>query len=247
MRATEYSGKRRVATFRMLGEMRLSRDRHLRETTATFERTAEALGERGDEGAGAALCRRLNGVIDRKIAALRAEGAAVACGPGCNFCCHQRVTVFAHEAQALAAYLREYASREEVAAIERRIRENARRIDGMNAAQHRSAGIACAFLREDGLCSAHAVRPSACAAYHSLDRARCERAFRHPEAAGTAANARPVLLELHVFGAAQIEATNAARIAAGLRGGQHELHQAVRALLDAGARAERAVRTESEL
>jgi hypothetical protein len=40
------------------------------------------------------------------------------------------------------------------------------------------------------------------------------------------------LLELQVFGAAQIEATAAARRAAGLSGAQAELHQALRALLD---------------
>jgi Fe-S-cluster containining protein len=215
----------------MLGAMRLSRDEQHRETTATFERTVAALAERGDAGAGTALCRRLNAVLEGKIAALRAEGAAVACAPACSFCCHQRVTVFAHEAAALVAYLKQ-ASCEKAAAIERRIRENARRIDGMSAAQHRSAGIGCAFLRDDGRCSAYAVRPSACATYHSLDRARCERAFRHQEATGAEQDTRPVLLELHVFGAAQIEATNAARIAAGLPGGQQELHQAVRALLD---------------
>jgi Fe-S-cluster containining protein len=229
----------------MLGAMRLSRDQQHRDTTATFERTAAELAARGDAGAGSALCRRLNDDIDRKIAELRADGAAVACEAGCNYCCHLRVTVFAHEAAALHAYLTTQASRDEGAAIERRIRENARRIDGMSAAQHRSAGIPCAFLREDGLCSAHAVRPSACAAYHSVDRARCEHAFRHPEAIGTEANSRPVLLELQVFGSAQIEATNAARIAAGLPGGQQELHQALRALLD--AEAGRAARTESEL
>ena len=76
------------------------------------------------------------------------------------------------------------------------------------------------------------MRPSACAAYHSLSRERCEHAFRHPADIGTARNARPALLELQVFGTAQIEATAAARMAAGLAGEQAELHQALRALLD---------------
>ena len=78
------------------------------------------------------------------------------------------------------------------------------------------------------------VRPSACAAYHSLSRARCEHAFRHPADIGTPRNARPALLELQAFGSAQIETTSAARKAAGLSGGQLELHQALRALLDGG-------------
>lgn len=212
--------------------MRLSREHHHNEATATFEHTAAELGKCADGAAGAALCRRFNRIIDRKIEALGGDGAAVACAPGCHYCCHLRVTVFAHEAAALHEYLRTRASPDEAALIERRIRANAQRIDGMSAAEHRSASMACAFLN-DGLCSAHDVRPSACAAYHSLSRDRCAHAFSRPEAVGTEQNSRPVLLHLQVFAAAQIEATNAARIAAGLPDGQTELHQALRALLDA--------------
>ena len=209
--------------------MRLSREH--REATATFEHTSAVLGKRCDGAAAAALCRRLNGVVDRKTETLREDGAAVACAPRCDYCCHLRVTVFAHEAAALVQHLRTRASADEAARIEGRLRANAQRIDGMTPEQHRSAGIACAFLN-DGLCSAHDVRPSACAAYHSLRRERCEHAFRHPQGIGTAQNSRPVLLELQVFAAAQIEATNAARVAAGLPDGQAELHQALRGVLD---------------
>jgi len=111
---------------------------------------------------------------------------------------------------------------------------NAARIDSLTAQQHRTAGIACAFLSA-GLCGAHDVRPSSCAAYHSLSRARCEHAFNNPADIGTPRNARPALLELQAFNAAQIEATSAARKAAGLTGEQVELHQALRALLDGDA------------
>jgi Fe-S-cluster containining protein len=216
----------------MLGAMDVSREQSAPAATATFERTAAAL--RGGCGAAtcATLCKRLNGVIDAKIEALKLSGASVACAPGCNYCCHLRVDVFAHEAVALFDYLRTRASADEAARIEGTIRANAARVDALTVAQHRAAGIACAFLRA-GLCSAHDVRPSACATYHSLSRARCEHAFSHPADIGTPRNARPALLELQVFGAAQIEATAAARKAAGLSGEQTELHQALRALLDA--------------
>lgn len=213
--------------------MRLSRQQSAPAATATFEHTAAALRAGCDSATCAALCRRLNSVIDDKIAALKEGGAAVACQPGCDFCCHLRVDVFAHEAAALLDYLRTRAPRDEAAAIEQRIRANAERIDGLTAAQHRSAGIACAFLR-NGLCAAHDVRPSSCAAYHSLSRERCEHAFRHPEDIGTPRNARPALLELQTFGDAQIGATSAARKEAGLASGQTELHQTLRALLDGG-------------
>jgi Fe-S-cluster containining protein len=215
----------------MLGAMRLSREQSTPAATATFEHTAAALRKGADGAACAALCRRTNGVIDTKTEELKENGARVACAPGCDYCCHLRVDVFAHEAAALLHHLRAQVSAEEAAAIEHKIRANAKRVDSLTAEQHRSAGIACAFLRR-GRCSAHAVRPSACATYHSLSRARCEHAFRNPADIGTPRNARPALLELQVFGAAQIEATGAARKAAGLEASQGELHQTLRALLD---------------
>lgn len=214
--------------------MRLSREQSTPAATATYERTAAALAKGREGAACAALCRGLNRAFDDRIAELAREGAAIACAPGCDFCCHLRVEVFAHEAEALLHHLRTHATPEQAARVEARIRANAARIDGLTAAQHRTAGIACAFL-EAGQCSAHDVRPAACAAYHSVSRERCEHAFRHSEHIGTPRNARPVLLELQVFGSAQIEATSAAYKDAGETGGQTELHHSLRALLDAEA------------
>jgi Fe-S-cluster containining protein len=218
----------------MLDAMRLSREQSSSAATATYEHTATALRESRDGATCAALCRRLNGVIDAKIDALQRAGASVACAPGCAFCCHLRVDVFPHEAAALLHHLRTQVAPERAARIGERIRANALRIDALTPEQHRSAGIGCAFL-ENGLCSAHDVRPSACAAYHSLSRERCEHSFRHAEHIGTASNARPALLELQAFGTAQIETTAAAYRDAGLASTPAELHQALRALLDADA------------
>jgi hypothetical protein len=142
-----------------------------------------------------------------------------------------RVDVFPHEAVALLQHLRTRVPASGAAEIERRLRVNAERIEGMTVVEHRAAGIACALL-QDGRCSAHDVRPAACAAYHSLSRERCEHSFRHPQDIGTTRGARPALLELQVFGSALIEATKAGREAAGLTGEQTELHQALRSLLD---------------
>jgi len=218
----------------MLDEMHLSREQSAPAATATFEHTAGALRTCCDGATCAAVCRRLNGVIDAKIEALKQAGAGVACAPGCDYCCHLRVDVFPHEATALLHYLRTRASPAEAESIEQKIRANAARVDTLTAQQHRTAGIACAFLSA-GLCSAHDMRPSSCATYHSLSRARCEHAFHNPADIGTPRNARPALLELQAFNAAQIEATSAARKAAGLAGEQVELHQALRALLDGDA------------
>jgi Fe-S-cluster containining protein len=215
--------------------MRLSRGHLHAATTATYEHTAAELGRSRAPATCAAVCRRLNGVIDGELAGALNAGAAVACAPGCDFCCHLRVEVFPHEAAALLEHLQSRTTAAAAAATRERILANALRIDGLTAAEHRAAAIPCALL-VDGRCSAHDVRPSACAVYHSLSRERCEHSFRHPEDIGTVRNARPALLELQVMGSALIEATQAGLTAAGLDGEQRELHQALRALLGGGSR-----------
>jgi Fe-S-cluster containining protein len=212
--------------------MKLPRDRLNALTTATYDDTAAALAKDCGGATCAALCRRLNGTIEAETETLRAGGAAVACAPGCNFCCRLRVGVFRHEAAALLLALRTRMAPAAAAVIEQRILANAQRVDSMTPEQHRAAGLACAFL-VDERCSAHEVRPSACAAYHSLSRERCEHSFHHPADIGTARNARPALLELQVLGTALIEATQAGCTAAGQPGDQLELHHALRALLAA--------------
>jgi hypothetical protein len=210
--------------------MQVSRDRQHRAATAAHER-AKALRHDCSAGACEAACRALNAELEREIDSLRAAGAAVACAPGCDFCCHQRVSVFRHEALALFAYLRGAMPPRDAAAVEGRLIANARRIDGLTAAEHRSANLRCAFL-VDGRCKAYAVRPSICASFHSLSRARCEHAFNHPQDAGTPSNARPVLLEVEALSAALMTATQAGLESAG-NGDKLELHQALRGLIDA--------------
>ena len=198
-------------------------------------------GARLQRGYAAAACvatsRQTAGVIDAEFAARRAEGAAIACAAGCAFCCHQRVGVYAHEAVALLSRLRALESRD-AAAIEARIRANARAVDGMTAEQHRATNLPCAFLVE-GRYAAYEVRPLACARYHSLSRARCEHAFAHPEDAGTPRNSRPALAELEALGDALAAATDSALEAVGLSTARGELHQLLRALLENPAVVER--------
>jgi Fe-S-cluster containining protein len=210
--------------------MELSRE-HLNAATSTHRRTVDELAKSCDSSGCEALCRRLLGLIEAKFEAVKAAGAAVECVAGCNFCCHQRVGVLPHEAIALFRYLHTSAAPEVAAAIEQRILDNARRIDSMTVREHYAANICCAFLVE-GQCSAYEVRPSACAAYHSLSKARCEYSFNHPQGIGTPANGRPALLELQVFCDALIEATQAGLKDAGLVGKKGELHQLLRTLLE---------------
>jgi len=100
MYGREYSESPLASTSRMLC-MKLSRERLHAAATAAYERTAAVLTESREPAACADLCRSLNRVVDDEFAALKGEGAAIACEPGCDFCCHLRVGVFAHEAAAL--------------------------------------------------------------------------------------------------------------------------------------------------
>jgi Fe-S-cluster containining protein len=204
---------------------------HLSAAHAVRRFTAESLGKSRDAAACEAVSRRVAATLDGAFAAAKASGAAVACTPGCAFCCHLRVGVLPHEAVALWRHLRTSLPADEAAETERRIRENARRIDGMTAAEHRAANIPCAFLR-GGRCTAYAVRPASCAAYHSLSRERCEHAFNHPCNAGTAQNARPALRTLQVCGDAVMGAARLGLADVGLAGDERELHQSLRALIE---------------
>lgn len=177
------------------------------------------------------LSRHLLGVLDRESDVARSTGAAIACAAGCTFCCHQRVGVLPHEAIAIVRYLRTNVAQEDAAAIERQVHRNASRIDAMTAEEHRRANIPCAFLR-DGRCSVYAVRPLACASYHSMSRNRCEEAYNRPEDMGTPRNARPVLLDLKRYSEALLASVQAALEAAGIETATGELHQLLRALLE---------------
>ena len=199
--------------------------------TAVSDETAGVL-RAGCGGADcAALCRRLDARLDAQIEAARRDSVPIACAPGCTFCCHQRVGVFRHEAIALLEHLRTRCTPREAAAIEARVRANARAVDAMTPEQHRAANLPCAFL-DAGRCSAYEARPSVCASFHSLSQERCRHAFEHPEHAGTPHNSRPVSLEIKAFSDAVIEGVEAGIAVAGFAVTRGELHQCLRDLLD---------------
>src|SRR5690606_38510368 len=176
----------------------------------------------------------------------QADGAPLACEAGCDYCCHQRVSVLPHEAVALLEHLSTELAPELADRIERRIRENAAKVDAMTVAEHTAANLSCAFL-VDGRCSAYDVRPLTCAAFHSASRERCAQVFAHPETRGTPRAARPALLELTAFTDALLAATRTALQVAGWSDAKAELHQALRTLLDErGRQRSAACRRDSE-
>jgi hypothetical protein len=211
--------------------MQVSREHIHGAATATHNYTKELVDASCSADDCAAVCRRLAREIDDAFAAAKGVGTPVACAAGCDFCCHLRVSVFEHEAVAVLHHLRTRLPQTDVAAAEQRIVENATRIDAMTVAQHYAARMPCALL-VDGRCCAYEARPSACAAHHSLSRARCEHAFAHPEHHGTPNNSRPASLELQTLGDALIAATHSALEENGRTATRRELHQCLRDLLE---------------
>ncbi len=209
--------------------MKISR-RQIKAATSTHEFTVEQLRASADADACVAVSRRFANVIEAKFAAAKSDGVAIACHAGCSFCCYQRVGVLPHEAAALRQKLRGM-PRAQALRIEQRLLENARRVAGLTAREHYAAKVPCAFLVEHR-CSAYEVRPGACAVYHSMSRERCVQSFERPTSLGTPDASRPVSAELQAFGDAQVEATRAGLIDAGLEATRVELHEALRRLIE---------------
>jgi hypothetical protein len=205
--------------------------RRIQALAAEVRRDAASRLRTGDAAACGDVCRSVVTAIENEFAAQRAAGAKIACAAGCAFCCHQRVGVFAHEAVALLRHVRTLLPRADADEIERRIVANARTVDGWTPEQHRAANLRCALL-VDGRCAAYESRPSACARYHSLSRARCEHSFDHPEDIGTPRNSRPALADLQELGNALDSGVEAALVDSGLPPAKGELHQTLRALID---------------
>ena len=181
------------------------------------------LGRSTDVDACVALVGQIDQLLDQAAQHLPQGGAQLACRAGCNFCCHLQVRVLPHEAMALFRYLQSRMSPPNAERVRMKISEytQAPQLSG-----HPAARRACAFLIE-GECSAYEVRPSACAAYHSVSRQRCEQSFHDPALpSGTVA-----LEALMVVALALEEGVNAGLQAQGLSHTPMELHAAVAALL----------------
>jgi Fe-S-cluster containining protein len=178
----------------------------------------DTLGRSTDVDACVALVSRLNDMLAQAAQRLGQAGGGLACRAGCNFCCHLRVMLLPHEAIALFRYLQ---SRMPISTAQR---VRARLRDYPSSAT--TGGRACAFL-VDGECAAYEARPSACAAYHSLSKERCEQSFLDPSLpTGTVA-----LRSLQVVATALEDGVDAALRTQGLSQDRIELHTAVAALL----------------
>jgi hypothetical protein len=192
-----------------------------------FEAVRDTLGKSTDVDSCMALAARINGLVGEATEAFQKDGATIACRAGCNFCCHLRVMVYAHEAIALFRHLGSRMPAHQAHAVRKRVLENAAHI-GKSARDGRMPrNLACAFL-VDGKCGAYEARPAACSGYHSLSKEQCEKGFEH---AGVAADPIPVLQALRYVAAALDGGMEQALEAARLSRTRVELHTAVAALI----------------
>ncbi|HEY0464488.1 MAG TPA: YkgJ family cysteine cluster protein [Polyangiaceae bacterium] len=129
------------------------------------------------------LARNAMAATSRLAEALlsRATAGAVACGSGCDHCCHQPVGLTPPEALAIVAHLRQTLASEALAAVAARLAERARETRGLSAAERFSPDQPCPFL-DRGRCSIYEVRPLACRGMNSLDADECKTRLRDPEA-----------------------------------------------------------------
>lgn len=192
-----------------------------------FEAVAATLGEHTDVDSSLALASHINKLIEQATESFQAERAGIACGAGCNFCCHLRVMVFPHEAIALFRYLGSRMPKEQAERVRQRVLENAAHIAALACEGRTATNLACAFL-VDGQCSAYEARPAACSGYHSLDREKCEASFNN---GGHLPEGIPVLGALRYVAAALDEGMEQGLHAAKLDTTRVELNTAVAALI----------------
>ncbi len=100
---------------------------------------------------------------------IEAEGT-VACKQGCNWCCHQHVSVLAPEAMAIFAAIAG-------TPLEARLRASLPAIVGTTARERRDRRLPCPFVDEGTGCAIYALRPNRCRAVHSRDESYCHRRY----------------------------------------------------------------------
>jgi Fe-S-cluster containining protein len=101
----------------------------------------------------------------------------VACGPGCGACCVLNVTVLFPEAIAIARFIKQRFSTEEIASILARLQELHRKTRWLDDEERIYLHEPCAFLDSLASCMIHAVRPLLCRSITSTDAQTCRDAL----------------------------------------------------------------------
>lgn len=111
----------------------------------------------------------------RHVSGGEALKAALACAPGCTFCCYLYVEVTPLEAVALWHALRD----DRYAAQRQAIAAAAPRVVGLGPEPRRAARLPCPLLA-NGQCTAYETRPFACRGLYSTSAQACEAVLATP-------------------------------------------------------------------
>jgi Fe-S-cluster containining protein len=100
----------------------------------------------------------------------------IACGPGCPFCCHVRLTVSPPELLLIADHLRRTWPAERLDALKTKLENIDRLTRGRDAEAREAMRLPCPML-VDNSCGIHQVRPTSCRAVASVDVAACRQSY----------------------------------------------------------------------
>ena len=107
----------------------------------------------------------------------------IACGPGCPYCCHIRLTASAPEILLVLDYIRTTWDEGAKAALSKKVANLGPMTRGKDDAQRAHMRLPCPLLK-DGSCSVHPVRPLSCRAVASVDLPACKAAYNSRMAEG---------------------------------------------------------------
>ncbi len=134
----------------------------------------------------AAAARLAHEKSDRALAeAWRLAGTRPGCDRGCSYCCRGlRVDTTVPEVAAIASYLREQLSPDDLARVAERVSANAEKAHGTTVMGY-PAQMPCALLDESGKCIVYLVRPLPCRTDSSLDADACAAGYEEQLTNGT--------------------------------------------------------------
>lgn len=141
--------------------------------------TAKALSGRRSVKRLLDMMRRALARIEKLVArvnTLAPPPRPIACGPGCPYCCHIRVTASPPEVLLIADHLCRTWPAGKLDALKNKLANLDRLTHGLDDEAREVLRLPCPMLL-DNSCSIHAVRPISCRAVASVDVAACRRSY----------------------------------------------------------------------
>jgi Fe-S-cluster containining protein len=196
---------------------------HLRQ--AERETANEILGKRKSRARLIELVDEAAGLAELMICQI--SNFEIDCGPGCDWCCYQRVSATPAEVLRIAEFLRQTRTPDELAVLQQNLAEIDPQTRGLTVDQRLRLKQLCPLL-VDGGCSIYPVRPLTCRGYTSNSAAVCQRKVQDPEQA-VKVEADPVR---YIFCQGVLNGLDDGLADHGLENGMVELIAALRITLD---------------